>query len=46
MMPKKVEDNDSFKSRKGKIGGYVDHLNSEELNISTPKYSEADLSIY
>lgn len=46
MMPRKVEDNDSFKTRKGKIGGYVDYLNSGDIEYINTKVSEANLSMY
>jgi Sulfotransferase domain len=46
MIPRKFEDNDSFKTRKGKIGGYVDHLNSNDIEYISTKVLEASLPIY
>jgi Sulfotransferase domain len=46
MIPRKIEDNDSFKTRKGKVGGYVDYLDSEDIEYINTKILEADLPIH
>jgi hypothetical protein len=43
--PFNQSDNDSYKARKGKIGGFVDYLNSEDVQFLTD-YIDTNLNPY